>query len=101
MLLSTQLTVWITSGTCCRIGELSAARWQHIDFTKRTWLIPAGNSKKAKAHTIYLSDFVLKQPQHPYSVNDKYEWCYPNRAQDEHLFTKTISDRQRPIEEAI
>lgn len=99
LLLSTQLAVWITLGTCCRIGELLAACWQHIDFTKRTWLILAENSKNAKAHTIYLSDFVLRQFQHLYSVNSQYAWCYPNSKKKDAVCPKTItkqlSDCQR------
>lgn len=105
LLLSTQLAVWVTLGTCCRIGELLTARWQHIDFTKRTWLIPAENSKNAKAHTIYLSDFVLRQFQHLYSVNSQYEWCYPNSKKNDAVCPKTItkqlSDRQRLSKDEI
>lgn len=99
LLLTTQLAVWITLGTCCRIGELLSARWQHIDFTKKTWLIPAENSKNGKSHTIYLSDFVLKQFQSLYNINGEYEWCYPNTKKDNAVCPKTVTkqltDRQR------
>ena len=45
------LMVKVLLGTALRIGELIAARWSNIDFTKRTWVIPAEDikGKKGKA----------------------------------------------------
>jgi len=36
----TQLAVWIALATCCRIGELSKARWSDIDSASGVWRIP-------------------------------------------------------------
>ncbi|MFD1261763.1 tyrosine-type recombinase/integrase [Entomomonas asaccharolytica] len=99
LLLTTEAAIWITLGTCCRIGELLIAQWQHIDFTKRTWTIPAEHSKNGNAHTIFLSDFVVEQFQQIHSINGKYKWCYPNSKKDNYVNSKTITkqltDRQR------
>ncbi len=57
---STEAAIWIYSSTCCRIGELPVARWDHVDFEKRIWWIPASASKNGKEHTIYLSDFTIR-----------------------------------------
>ena len=41
--------------TLCRKSELRLARWEHVDFDKREWEIPAENSKTGVAHIVYLS----------------------------------------------
>ena len=53
LITQTEMAVWLALSTCCRIGELLRARWEHVDLDKGTWLIPAGNSKNGKPHTIY------------------------------------------------
>lgn len=39
------LAVKILLATCARIGELTKAEWQHIDFERREWTIPPEHSK--------------------------------------------------------
>lgn len=39
-----------------RIGETRLAKWAHIDFVKKTWFIPAENTKTKTAHLLPLSD---------------------------------------------
>ncbi|MDZ4314739.1 MAG: tyrosine-type recombinase/integrase [Azonexus sp.] len=100
---STETAVWLALSTCCRIGELLGAHWEHIDFGKHTWWVPPENSKNGKAHTIYLSDFALAQFQ---SIKDSSDeaaansWVYPNRngtgAVCPKTVTKQLGDRQRP-----
>jgi len=34
LLKTSELAVWIALSTCCRIGELLAARWEYIDLGK-------------------------------------------------------------------
>lgn len=41
--------------TLCRKGELVAARWEHVDFDKGEWLVPATNQKSAIDHRVPLS----------------------------------------------
>lgn len=94
--------IWIALSTGCRIGELLKARWEHIDFTARKWLIPADNSKNGSALEVYLSDFAVQW----FRTLEKHrhnEWIYPARNKavgDSHTSTKSITkqigDRQGP-----
>lgn len=111
---STEAAVWLALSTCCRIGELLAAQWEHIDLEKRTWWIPPEVSKNDKAHTVYLSDFALAQFQALKDEADAAQierrmkdpeaqpipWIYPNRHNDGAVCPKTVTkqlgDRQRP-----
>jgi integrase len=43
-----------------RSGQIRQAKWQHIDFKKKTWTFPAENMKKRIAHTIPIDDIVIK-----------------------------------------
>jgi integrase len=96
---STEAAVWIALSTCCRIGELLKARWEHINYDKREWYIPAENAKNGDAITVHLSDFTLKQFRKIESMHHYSEWLYPNRKNTSHVCTKTVtkqlSDRQR------
>ena len=59
----TELTLWICLGTLCRIGELLAAEWRHVNLDSGEWFIPAKNVKgrrgKKQDHHIFLSPFSL------------------------------------------
>lgn len=105
LLLTTQLAIWICLGTCCRIGELLQASWDDIDLEKGIWMIPAEHSKNGKVHTVFLSEFTLAQFKQLHELKNHSTWCYPNRAQNGHVSTKTItkqiSDRQKSAEQAI
>ena len=106
-----QLAVWLALATCCRIGELSKARWSDIDLVSGVWRIPKENSKNGKPHIIYLSDFAkvlfarLRAQQSPLPESLSSEliasiaWVYPCRDGSRPLNGKTISkqisDRQR------
>lgn len=106
LVLSTEIAIWLCLSTCCRIGELLKAEWAHIDLERRAWRIPAENSKNGKAHTVYLSEFSIKQFKallvNQLSTIDegtKVRWCFPNRDNTDHVCGKTVSkqigDRQR------
>lgn len=109
MLRSTEKAVWICLSTCCRIGELLGASWKDVDFEKRTWRIPAENSKNGKSHLVYLSDFAYFQFRELYSLNGSLGtgdsnqqligWCYPDRNGTSAVCSKTVTkqlgDRQR------
>ncbi|MBX3564835.1 MAG: tyrosine-type recombinase/integrase [Sphingomonas sp.] len=43
-----------------RRGELANMRWSEIDFTQKTWTIPAERSKNGKAHFVPLSAYALE-----------------------------------------
>lgn len=97
-----QCAIWICLGTLCRIGELSLARWEHIDFEKRIWFIPKENVKSTRGrkqeHYVYLSDFVLMQFKRLRLLNPESKWCFPSSKTDVHIGTnvisKAIGDRQ-------
>jgi integrase len=95
---SSQAGIWICLATCCRIGELLAARWDHIDFKRKTWYIPAEQSKNGKAHTVYLSDFAIGYFKRVHAINGESLWCYPNNKNtgpvDAKTLTKQVGDRQ-------
>ena len=110
---SAQAAVWLALSTCCRIGELLKARWEHVDLDKGSWWIPPENSKNGKPHTVHLSDFskfhfqalrdaaglALKERRIIDPNAKPLPWVYPNRGGDDALcpktITKQIGDRQR------
>lgn len=97
-----QCAIWICLGTLCRIGELSLARWEHIDFNKRIWFIPKENVKSTRGrkqeHYVYLSDFVLEFFLNLRQLTGESEWCFSSSRSDNPIGTKVISkaigDRQ-------
>src|SRR5690606_32076418 len=99
LLVTSQAAIWIALSTCCRIGELLAARWEHVDLNKRTWLIPSQNSKNKKAHLITLSEFTAQKFQQLREITGSSPWCYPNTDGSGPVcpktVTKQIGDRQR------
>lgn len=94
----TELALWIMLSTCCRVGELSQARWDHVDFDTSEWTIPAANAKNARVLTIYLSPFAARQFQELRTITGNTDWCYPSR-DGGHIYLKSITrqirDRQR------
>jgi len=85
--------------TLARVGELTQARWEHIDMQAGTWIVPAGNSKNAKEHTIFLSTFAQRHFEELKTLNFWSDWCFPSTRHDGHLclrsISKQIKDRQR------
>ncbi len=97
---TTEAAIWIMLSTCCRVGEISKARWEHIDLEKYEWVIPPENSKSGKPHTIFLSNFAARQ----FKTLEQFkccEWMYPNRDKSNHVSEKSISKqvngRQNPV----
>ena len=97
-----QIAVWLCLGTLCRIGELLMSEWKHIDFERRTWFIPAANTKgqlgKKCDQIVYLSDFTLDQFKQLHELTGDSDWAFPARYNDGHICIKTVSkqvgDRQ-------
>jgi len=90
LLPSTESAVWICLSTCCRISELMKAKKADVDMEQGVWVIPADNSKNSKTHTIYLSDFALKQFK-SLMLSSQSEWLYPNRDDTNHVCEKTVT----------
>lgn len=99
MLHTTEAAIWIMLSTCCRVGELSQARWEHLDLAKQTWFIPGSNTKNAKDHNVFLSDFANAQFQALKILTGNSDWCLPARDDRGHVclksITKQIKDRVR------
>lgn len=100
LLITTEAAAWLALSTCCRIGELLAARWEHVDLELGTWLIPAEHSKNGKPHTVTLSTFATEQFKRVHEISGKSTWCYPNTNNTGPVCSKTVTkqlgDRQRP-----
>ena len=101
LLISTECAVWLVISTCCRIGELLNARWEHINFERNTWLIPKEHAKNGKAHFVALSEFSLRHFRRLEQVNGQSPWCYPNTSHTAAVCSKTVTkqlgDRQRSL----
>lgn len=99
LLKTTEIALWIMLATCCRVGELSRARWQDLDLERGTWLIPEEHAKNDRQFVISLSDFAVQQFRHLEAFKAHDVWVLPNRTGTTHLDTKTIAkqvhDRQR------
>lgn len=98
---TSQAGIYICLSTCCRIGELIKAEWDHVDFESRYWSIPEENSKNGKPHTIYLNDFALEYLRNLKTLSGWSKWLYPsidkeaNTPVGTRTITKQVSDRQR------
>lgn len=99
LLHTTELAIWIMLSTCCRVGELSQARWEHLDLDQGIWFIPGSNTKNAKDHNVFLSDFARDQFLTLQSLTGDTAWCLPARDGQGHVclksITKQIKDRVR------
>lgn len=99
LLVSSQIAIWIALSTCCRIGELTNAKWGDVDLKDGTWIIPEENSKNGKSLTIFLSQFAIRQFRSLRVLHSDSEWCYPNKTATGPVCSKTITkqvtDRQR------
>ena len=108
MATNSQHAIWIMLSTLARVGELSKAKWAHIDFERAEWLIPKENSKNGIEHTINLSPFALSHfaelRTHSEELATKLDrrmsdYVLPARRHGGHVceksLAKQIGDRQR------
>ncbi|EAQ96888.1 tyrosine-type recombinase/integrase [Congregibacter litoralis] len=95
LLITTEQSIWIMLSTCCRVGELSQARWEDIELEQGEWRIPARNSKNARSHIIYLSEFAKIQFEELHRITAGSNWCIPSRSREAHIDQKSISKQIR------
>ena len=96
---SSTAAIWIMLSTCCRVGEISQAVWKDVDLEGSAWRIPPENAKNAKAHTVFLSPFAVRQFETLKALAGESLWVLPARWTDQHVCVKSlakqIGDRQR------
>jgi integrase len=96
-----ECAVWIMLSTGCRVGDLMKATWDEIDFEARTWTFTPEKDKThiKRSHTIFLSDFTLRQFQRLREVTGSSPWLYPDNSGTKPVckksITKQVGDRQR------
>lgn len=93
----TEIAIWLMLATGCRIGELTAARWEHLNWTSAVWTLPT--TKNGRPHTIALSPFATRLLDELRGLHADTEWLYPNRENtgplDSKAMTRQVHDRQR------
>jgi integrase len=94
-----QCAIWIMLSTLCRVGELSKARWEHVNLETGEWFIPKANVKKNTSDLdVSLSTFSLAQFKKLHVLTGTSEWCFPARNKESHVCVKSMSkqvgDRQ-------
>ena len=98
-----ELAIWLTLATGCRVGELMNAQWQHIDKQARTWHLP--DTKNQRPHTIHLSEFALSKFAALEGFRETVPWVFPNTKSTAPVcvksFGKQLSDRQRTAEQRL
>jgi integrase len=101
---TSQCALLIQMATITRIGETVGARWEHVDFERRQWVLP--ETKNGKSHQVWLSDFALRQFERLRAITGETPWCFPcsrydpaiektNLPLDTKTVTKQVADRQR------
>jgi integrase len=93
--------LWLMLSTCCRVGEISKAKWNDVDFDGRTWQIPVSNSKNKIRHIVHLSEFAHAQFKTLLEISAGMTWVIPSRDGKTHVCVKTFQkqyrDRQRTV----
>lgn len=94
-----QCATWIMLSTLSRVGEMSMARWEHVNFETGKWFIPKENVKGNLADfDLFLSEFSLRQFRRLHELTSHSEWCFPSRNTAGHVdvksMSKQIGDRQ-------
>jgi integrase len=94
----TQIAMWISLCTLCRIGELLKARWENVDLEAGEWLVPAEDTKTKVEWLVFLSEFALAHFKELHRLTGTGKWCFPANNGKGSLNTKTmakqVGDRQ-------
>lgn len=73
-----KLAIKILIVTAQRRGEITRARWEHIDFEGNTWFIPEEHSKNGSSHKVPLSPLALDLFFQLKSISVGSEWVMPS-----------------------
>jgi integrase len=88
-----KLALHILLLTMKRKSELLLARWEHIDFDKGEWLIPADNAKGAKPTIVYLSTQVADMFRELRELAGDSELVLPGRSSAAKPFAKNALNK--------
>ncbi|MEN3164109.1 site-specific integrase [Tistrella mobilis] len=72
----------LLAATGARKGEALAAKWEHIDFERRLWVVP--RSKSGRRRHIPLSDLALRVLNRQRRLPG-CPWVFPGKAPEHHL----------------
>jgi integrase len=103
---TTRIALWIMLSTLCRVGEMSMARWEHVDFETAKWFIPKASVKgKVGDLDVFLSPFTMDRFRELYAITGHTPWCFPGRDNEMHVGVKSISkqigDRQSMFKKSL
>lgn len=96
-----KLAIKILIVTAQRRGEITRARWEHIDFEGNTWFIPEEHSKNGSSHRVPLSPLALDLFAQLKSISVVGEWVMPssmgeNKPMSERAISRAVN---RHVEE--
>lgn len=99
LLIQSEIALLLYLSCTTRGGETVKAKWENVDLENGVWFIPEADTKgKAPAHTVYLSDFAIKQFKRLKSYNLHTIFCFPDAtgkaAVDVRTITKQVAARQ-------
>jgi integrase len=100
---TTRYALLIQLSTLTRVGEVVSAKWEHVDFERRLWLLP--HTKNGKSHQVWLNDFALRHFELLKEITGATPWCFPSSrydvtkpetsaSLDQKTVTKQVADRQ-------
>ncbi len=88
-----KLALHILLLTLKRKSELLLARWEHIDFQRGEWLIPAESAKTAKPSVVYLSTHVAEMFRELRSLAGTSELVLPGRSSTRRPFASNALNK--------
>jgi len=65
--------------TFLRQGELRRAEWEHIDFVKKEWHVPAEHMKMREKHTIPLARQTIELLQEIHKITGDSKYIFPSQ----------------------
>lgn len=74
-----KLALKIILATCVRVSELVNARWEHVDFERCLWHLPASSTKTQEAINIPLAPPVIQWFDEIHRLTGESVWILPAR----------------------
>ena len=71
--------------TGVRRSNACAARWDQMNFQRRTWDIPGDLWKNGNPHRVYLCDYLLRRLESRYEQRESSIYVFPSHSRTGHL----------------